>query len=342
MTVSTFCLVCAAMLGADAEPAPNQQLPAVESDDARRAIVRALEFLEADVVKWRKEHDCATCHHGVMTVWALSEASRRGIGVKPESLAEITQWTKAGVLAQIDQPRDARPGWNMVSTPALYLAAMSRSVPAQDVVGPKEYRQIAGHLLRHQESDGSWIWSSAPAKNRAPPVFESDEVATLLALGALGAAPPGDPMDQASIQIARREGIAWLKQASPSDTTQAAALRLLTKKWGGVSADQLRSDVDSLVQRANPDGGWPQIPGARSDAYATGQALYILRLAGADGDREALRRGVRFLIDTQQADGSWLMTRRGHPGATPTKNVVPITYFGAAWGTLGLLRAVEK
>jgi hypothetical protein len=36
------------------------------------------------------------------------------------------------------------------------------------------------------------------------------------------------------------------------------------------------------------------------------------------------------------------MTRRGHPGVTPSDNVVPITYFGSAWATLGLMRSVPK
>lgn len=76
--------------------------------------------------------------------------------------------------------------WSMVNSPALYLATMAQAVPAQDAVTAAELKQIAGHLLRHQEADGSWAGSSSPAKNRPPPFFESDEVATLLAYMALG------------------------------------------------------------------------------------------------------------------------------------------------------------
>src|SRR5262245_23298148 len=35
----------------------------------RKAIERGLAFLEQDAAKWRKERKCASCHHGVMTVW---------------------------------------------------------------------------------------------------------------------------------------------------------------------------------------------------------------------------------------------------------------------------------
>jgi hypothetical protein len=59
-------------------------------------------------------------------------------------------------------------------------------------------------------------------------------------------------------------------------------------------------------------------------------------------DREEITRGVAFLVTTQKEDGSWPMKPRSHPGADPAKNTVPITYFGSAWGTLGLMRSVPK
>ena len=51
---------------------------------------------------------------------------------------------------------------------------------------------------------------------------------------------------------------------------------------------------------------------------------------------------MAFLVATQKADGSWPMTSRAQPGAKPFKNPVPITYFGSAWATLGLLRSTPK
>ena len=55
-------------------------------------------------------------------------------------------------------------------------------------------------------------------------------------------------------------------------------------------------------------------------------------------------RAVSFLAATQREDGSWPMTSRDHPGIEstrkPIRNPVPITYFGSAWATLGLVRSV--
>jgi hypothetical protein len=305
-------------------------------------VERGLAFLQQDAVRWRKERGCSTCHHGTMTVWALAEAKSQGYDVPAGALADTAKWTRDRLLERIDLPRDKRPGWSMVSTPALYLAVMALSVPKQDAVSAGDLRRIAGHLVRHQEADGSWAWSSAPPKNRPPPVFESDEVATLLAYLALGPQVPADPKPQSEARDAREKGAAWLSQTRPSDTTQAALLRLLVQSRSGESGQALRPAVERILGRQNQDGGWGQLKGAASDAYATGQALYVLRLAGVTGDRAAMHRGVAFLVKTQKEDGSWAMVGRAHAGAAPSKNLAPITYFGTAWATLGLMRWVPK
>jgi hypothetical protein len=230
----------------------------------------------------------------------------------------------------------------MVNTPAIYLAVMAQAVPKQQAVTADELKQIAGHLLRHQEADGSWAWSSAPAKNRPPPFFESDEVATLLADVALGPHVPADPEEKSEARDARKKAAAWLAKTPPSETTQAAALRLLRRVRAGEPARALQPAIDNLVGRQNKDGGWGQVKDAASDGYATGQALYVLNLAGVKNDRPEIRRAVAFLLATQKEDGSWPMTPRSHPEATPARNGVPITYFGSAWATLGLARSFPR
>ena len=64
-------------------------------------------FLQKDAVKWRKEHECSTCHHGTMTVWALTKAKSRGFDISPKVLADNTKWTRDRLLARIDLPRQA-------------------------------------------------------------------------------------------------------------------------------------------------------------------------------------------------------------------------------------------
>jgi hypothetical protein len=319
----------------------DEQTATASDERIQAAIERGLSFIDADVITWRAGNECATCHHGTMTVWVHAEAISQGYTLDSAAVSDALNWTKTRFMEKVDQPRDERPGWNMVSTPHIYLSMMARCVPDQTALSPDDLRRIGGHFLRHQEEDGSWAWSSAPPGNRPPPVFESDEVATLLTSMGLEPQLAGDGVDAAAISASLDKASGWLAQSSPNDTTQAELLRLMRMVWSDASRGQIDEAAARILEQQHEDGGWGQIPGAASDAYATGQATYFLSLAGVPGERDELRRAVEFLVATQTENGSWPMISRSHPDATPYTNPVPITYFGSAWGTLGLLRAGE-
>jgi hypothetical protein len=91
----------------------------------------------------------------------------------------------------------------------------------------------------------------------------------------------------------------------------------------------------------------------QSDAYATGQALYALRQAGALGATSAaFRRGLRFLLDTQQPDGSWLVKTRLHSPAPisppffdsgfPNGRDQYSSFAGSAWAVMGMLESLPE
>ena len=88
----------------------------------------------------------------------------------------------------------------------------------------------------------------------------------------------------------------------------------------------IRSAIDWLIEHQNEDGGWGESCGSYVDpslrgkgpstASQTGWALLAL-IAEGDGTALATQRGIRFLTDTQQADGSWdepYSTGTGFPG----------------------------
>lgn len=304
---------------------------------APQVVVKALTFLEKDAVTWRKERGCATCHHGTMTLWALSEAKSQGYAVGADNLAETVQWTKEQFVPRLSKPRDPRPGWNLVSVPAIYSGVMSQSLP---VLSRDEINRVAVHLAQHQEEDG--VWATPPPNNGAPPTWESRETLALLALLAWEPYAPADPKEADRARASRDKALAWLSKAKPTETTQAVTLRLLFDVRTAKSGPQLQHGIDELLKRQNADGGWSQAKDLPSDAYATGQALYVLSFAGVKQDRPEIQRAVSFLAATQREDGSWPMTSRNHAGvdATRKRNPVPITYFGSAWATLGLVRSV--
>ena len=320
-------LACGGLLvGADraraAEPEPSA---------ARQALERGLTFVKVDAEKWRKDRKCATCHHGVMTVWTLGEAKRLGHDVDPAALDESAKWTRAQFVPKLDKPRNVEMGGDyngVVSLAGMNLLIMDRVVPGLNALPAADREKALAHVPRFRESDGRWSWSSAPAKNTPPPVFESDEVATLQACLALGTteAPTAD----------------WLSGHRSPTSTQALALRLLLAVQSNSTPAEVEAASGRIYERQQADGGWGQDADLPSDAYATGQALYFLSLAGARPERTEIQRGVAFLVARQRENGSWPMASRGHPGVKPMTNPVPITYFGSAWATLGLLRSVPK
>jgi hypothetical protein len=278
-----------------------------------------------------------------MTVWALSEAKAQGYAVGTDEFAEIVQWTKEQTIPRsIPTTRDPRPGWKLVSIRAIYLGVMSQNLP---VLSRDEINRVAVHLARHQEEDGSFLLP-LPAINGAPPIWESSETLALWALLAWEPSVPNDPEEAAAARASREKTVAWLAKAKPTNTAQSLSLRLLLDVRTGKSAEQLQEGIDQVFKLQNADGGWSQTTDLASDAYATGQALYALSFAGVKNDRPEIRRAVAFLAATQAADGSWPMTPRNHPGVQTTKNPVrwpvPITYFGSAWATLGLVRSVPS
>jgi hypothetical protein len=44
-------------------------------------IDRGLGFLARDALAWKAKHNCASCHHAALVIWAMREAEQRGHAV---------------------------------------------------------------------------------------------------------------------------------------------------------------------------------------------------------------------------------------------------------------------
>lgn len=300
-----------------------------------KAVEQALEFLVKDNAKWRAERGCVTCHHGTMTVWALSEAKQQGYLVDAKVLDETTWETKKAVVRRFSKPRE--PTIQLI-TSAFYLGIMSQNLP---ILTRDEMLREQAHLARFQEPDGTWELRNQMGSG-LPPTSESRETIVLLGLLAWEPNILAGSEQAAAAHAGREKAVAWLRDNKSTDTLQAIALRLLLDVRSGKPAKELAPAINRLLAMQHTDGGWRQLPDMPSDAYATGQTLWVLSMAGVRPDRPEIARAVAFLAATQRADGSWPMPYRSHPGQEPTRprGPIPITYFGAAWATLGLVRMV--
>jgi hypothetical protein len=198
---------------------------------------------------------------------------------------------------------------------------------------------LVAHAVSQQGKEGSWHANSGGR----PPVHASRDVQTSWLLLALS--EPAEAKDANEPWKAQREAAAeWLSRSPAADSHQALAMRLLVHQRLGKPAADSKPLLESLLGRQNEDGGWSQSKTMKSDAFATGLALYVLSGQKAEGVEKAVRRARAFLRKTQQADGSWPMaSRAAEPsGPGPAGNLGPIRYFGTAWATIGLVRSSPR
>jgi hypothetical protein len=311
----------------------SAQEPRPKPSDVSAAIDRGLAFLARDALAWKKEHNCASCHHASLVVWATREAKLRGHAVDEPVLAELTKWIaesgdgKFGLARPASAPRAASPK-------AVYFALALGVDPRPDEVSQRGLKLLLKTVAAEQTENGSW--STWPQTR--PPLFgSSDESLTALAtLAVLPAAAAGDD----SAKAVRDKAARWLAETKTDDDPQSIALRLVLWNRLGRPAEEEQPLVKRIKERQNEDGGWSQTKGMASDAWATGQALYALAHAGVQSDEPVIRRAHAFLIKTQRADGSWPMTSRPvKTGGEGSRSLIPITGAGSAWAVLGLVRS---
>jgi hypothetical protein len=317
-----------AALGWGAESA--QAKTASTPQQARKAVERALVFLDEDEKRWRQKHNCATCHHGAMAVWALTEAKKQGYAVDEERLAELGKFAKARFWGNVDKPRDQREGYKIPSSLLIHLALIGQLVPEQSTLTKDELNRLADYVARHQEPEG--FFEIMVQK----PFFDGRELFTLQNYVAMQPQEKDDANRAARVQTSREKASEWLSKNESKDSPQTASYRLLVDLRTGKSGKLLQPGIDRILGQQNDDGGWSQDKDRASDAYMTGQALYALSKAGVPSDQREIQRAVSFLITNQREDGSWPMTSR------KAKYQVPIIYFGSAWATLGLALTVPK
>lgn len=307
--------------------------------DVPTAVKAGLAYLDEYGANWMESRKCASCHHLAQTVWVLSEAKAAGYKVDEKFLGDVAAFISAADnrAKLFPEPVDKKPETQQLSGGAVYalfaLAAFDK--PTKDTRDLQA--RALKHILDRQEKDGSW-----PSMVASPPVF--DEKAGASALIALAvAATTVDGKETAAAKEAWTKCSKWLsEQKGDAAELQFHVLRLWLQVKGGDAAGA-KASVERVLALQNKDGGWSQKKEAESDAWATGQALYVLSVAGQKPDAEAIEKARAFLLKTQLADGSWLMKSRPRANAPKgAKNLEPITYASTSWALLGLIRSSPK
>src|SRR5206468_1552884 len=81
--------------------------------------------------------------------------------------------------------------------------------------------------------------------------------------------------------------------------------------WSNARPSVIAAAAKALSAEQRPDGGWRQLPTLGTDAYATGEALFALNEAAHMRATDPVyAKGMKYLLDTQAADGSWHVKSR--------------------------------
>lgn len=156
-------------------------------------------------------------------------------------------------------------------------------------------------------------------------------------------APPSEAADTTA-RMARAR--VWLLEAKAT-RTQELAFRVLGLARSKADRASIDAAVRDLQAQQRTDGGWSQLAAVDADAYATGIALYALYEAGVPVAHDSYRAGLKYLLSTQAADGTWHVKTRALPiqpyfqSGYPYEHDQWISAAAAAYATLAISAAVE-
>ncbi len=323
-------------------------IPRATTPQVHQAVDRATKYLQTESAAWLNTRKCAACHHVPLPLWALGEADRQGYTIDKKYVTDTVEsllgskdkLLSTRIFPNPADPPDTRPQARGLNMGLPFLAAAVQTLPSLTDGQKQSLKLIAEEIVKKQQGDGSWEWF---AGLRRPPINESQTTDAAWIIMALeGQMGPGAPEAQ---REALTKANAWLDAAKKRDLHQDKVMKVLLGVRSGKPRKALQATIDELLALQRADGGWSQtVPELRSDAFATGQTLYVLSLAGFTADRREMQRGIDFLVSTQKADGSWPMISRSTPNGEPgsSKLLTPIFCTASSWATLGLARLVPK
>ncbi|HYL76718.1 MAG TPA: ankyrin repeat domain-containing protein [Bryobacteraceae bacterium] len=306
--------------------------------DLKPAVQRSIALLEKSADGFSKEGGCIGCHAQNMTDLAVGVARSKGLAVDAKAQDERWKLAKStfGPLAPLLLERMDLAG--VPEIVAYSLAGLAATGYAPDSMTDAMVADLAAEQLR----DGRWHYGGLAR----PPFEEGDIFRTALAVRALkvyGSAGRAPEMRQ-RIDAAKQ----WLLTAKPL-TTEDRNMQLLGLHWAGVEAKALQPMAKAIVAAQRADGGWSQRTELASDAYATGESLYALgEAAGVSRADMAYRKGVKYLLSTQRADGSWYVRSRSPKFQPYFESGFPyghdqwISASATAWAAMGLTLAIEE
>jgi len=328
--------------GAKASPESPLNLRPRGKNNIRAAVQDSLPLLQRADLNFTKSAGCTSCHNNSMGAMAIGLARTRGITVdEPAATAQVQvnveelaamrdRMHQGYVFAVGDMFTDFTLGYQLVGLHAAnYKADLNTDAAAL-------------LIQSRQKANGEWPYPQADTR---PPICLDYIAQTALAMRALQLYAPKTAKDSCEKSV--RLAAAWLAKAK-SRNNDDRTWRLTGLAWAGIDSSATQRALQELVREQRTDGGWADLPTMQSTAYATGRSLVALQMGGLPVSDPVYRRGVDFLLATQQEDGSWHTKTRALAFQPYFDSGFPHNYdqwmsaAGTSWAAMALTLALPE
>jgi hypothetical protein len=317
-------LLLAPLCLCSAEPAPT-------AAEVRGAVARSLPLITKGGAGHMEHRSCFACHHQAIPLLALTTARSRGFAVKGEDVQEHLQFIASFLDGHRASYLKGQGQGGQVDTAGYALWTLEMGGWKAD----KTTAAVAEYLLLRDKDQGRWH-----ASGNRPPSEGSRFTATYVAVRALQTFGTKEQKERIDRRLAAAR--AWLEK-TPARDTEDRVFRLWALQRLGAAAKDVEAAAKELLTSQREGGGWAQTDAMTPDAYATGSALVALHhAAGLKTTDPAYQRGVRYLLHSQLADGSWHVRSRSKPFQSYFESGFPhgkdqfISLAASGWATTAL------
>ena len=282
-------------------------------------------FLSREVPRWSRENKCFSCHNNGDAARALYAASALGYRVPRAALTDTTDW-----LQHPDRWEDNKgdPAFSDKRLATIqFTSALAAAIETKHAPDRSALLAAARALEAQQNTDGAW--SIEPAGALGSPATYGTQLATAAVIRSL--VTVGDR----SVAAARGRAQRWLGERATDNVLSAAAALIGLHGDETPVASAKRKECLKLIRRSQArDGGWGPYPDSPPEPFDTAVVLLAL-MENRDGGefKSLLHSGRDYLIETQNADGSWPETTRPALGESYAQRIST-----TGWATLALLR----
>ncbi len=287
------------------ESAPGgPMLKSRRENTIERALQGSLPLIQKADASFMPKAACASCHNNSFAAMAVGLARGKGLAVDEKTAAQQVQGNIFGLVKLRDYlhqsfvlPVEDYPGPSIVGYMLLGL-------DAEHYKADLNTDAVAMYLKAHQAPNGEWPY---PIADTRPPICSDYIGQTAISMRALQLYAP--KADKAAYDQAVQLAAAWIAKAQPRNNDDRG-WKALGLAWAGRDKAAAQAALKELLKAQKPDGGWADLDTMASGAYATGKALVALNGAGVPVSDPAYQRGVKYLLGTQQEDGSWYVKSR--------------------------------